>query len=858
MNLKTKKIVTKFLGYRGLGLIVIGLFLIGSYMSGPQRIEDSIFRVTSRLVASQDYSPKVVLLAIDEESLERVGPWPWPRDRIASALDRLRGLKVGTIGLVLPLHEPQTPPGLSEMSDNASSSSSKVRSALRRWARRLDTDRTLSRAIGKAGNVIILSVARPVFGGRLNPPWSEPDARLQGSISKLRHFLQSISFAPPLSGSFEFDQPLAQFEKAASAVGVLETSESAEAQTAIKLLIKTERELLPTFVALLTARSLGVSSKGIKVAPGEGIRVGRRLIRTAPDFSYYPPPLVSDKAQSRLHMHPLADFLDDHTKHKDLRGATVIIGPTAPGLLSKYGLMDRSRVAPATHVAHALSSLIEQTGFTRPTWFYAGQRGLIVALGLLLFIPVGFHGRRSLYLAGALAIIMLNGGLIALVTRQLWIPVALPSLCAACVLGVLSVRRALETTALGSGREISELRLRYATNLQSQDRLDEAFDEFRRCPRSPLLMQKIYQLGLDFERRRKLDRASAVYQLLLNHDANYQDVRVRLERLQKLAAGYPTLSPAGTSRDTILIGDSKLEKPMLGHYQLNRQIGQGAMARVYLATDSKLNRPVALKILSIRDDYHGGDLEAIEQRFRREAEAEARMSHPNIVTVYEAGKHGDLVYIAMDYVDGTTLEEFTDPDNLLPVGEVLGIGIQTAKALDYAHGKEIIHRDVKPSNILYVRDSLLVKVSDFGIARVSDGDQTRTGTILGTPSYMSPEQAVGSKIDGRSDLFSLGTTLYQLFSGTLPFTGDSVPTIMLQITRERHRSLSRVRPDLSKRLSRIIDTALEKDPDERFQSGAEMAEALEGCQEAEEKASAASRKSRRRSNRRSGSRSSAA
>ena len=282
------------------------------------------------------------------------------------------------------------------------------------------------------------------------------------------------------------------------------------------------------------------------------------------------------------------------------------------------------------------------------------------------------------------------------------------------------------------------------------------------------------------------------------------------------------------------------------------------MARVYLANDLKLNRLVALKVLTMREDYSGTDAVAIEQRFRREAEAEARMSHPNIVTVYEAGKQGDNVYIAMDYIEGTTLEEFTDPDNLLPVQEVVTIGIQTAKALDYAHGKEIIHRDVKPSNVLYTRESRLVKVSDFGIARISDGDQTRTGTILGTPSYMSPEQAVGGKIDGRSDLFSLGTTLYQLFSGTLPFTGDSVPAIMLQITKERHRSLTRVRPDLKKRLSRIIDTALKKDPDDRYQTGQKMAEALESCQEPEENSSASPGKSKRRSNGRSNSRSTAA
>ncbi len=858
MNVRRKEIVSRLLGYRGLGLIVIGLFLAGSYLQGPQKVEDATFRALSRLVASQDSSRKVALLAIDEESLERLGPWPWSRELLAGAVDRLRGLKVGTIGLMVPLNEPQTPPNLAQMSKSAGSTSSKVRSALRRWVRRLDTDRSLSRAMKKAGNVVLYSGARQVYQDGLASPWSGPDSPSEGSAAKLRHFLRSIVFSPPLTRSINLEPPLARFEKVAAAVGVLDTVEFTKGESAVKLIANTHERFHPTFVTQLLARSLDVSSDAIRALPGEGVRIGTTRINTAPDFSYYPPPLNEKNAKSGLHLHPLADLWQEDVKHKDLRGATVIVGPTAPGLMSLFGFADRGGVAPAVQVAHALSSLIEQTGFTRPAWFYAGQRGLIIALAVLVLIPAGFHGRRSLFLAGALALIIFNGGLVALVTRQMWVPVALPALCAACVLAVLSIRRTVEIGVLDVERAANEVRLKYAVTLHSQDKLDEAFDEYRRCPRGRVLMEKMYQLGLDFERRRKLDRASAVYEILLTHNAKYQDVRNRLERLNKLGGNYPGLSPVGSSRDTVLIADTNLEKPMLGQYQLERQIGQGAMARVYLANDLKLNRLVALKVLSMREDYSGTEAVAIEQRFRREAEAEARMSHPNIVTVYEAGKQGDNVYIAMDYIEGTTLEEFTDPDNLLPVQEVLTIGIQTANALDYAHGKEIIHRDVKPSNVLYTRESRLVKVSDFGIARISDGDQTRTGTILGTPSYMSPEQAVAGKIDGRSDLFSLGTTLYQLLSGSLPFIGDSVPAIMLQITREKHRSLTRVRPDLKRRLSKIIDTALEKDPDDRYQTGQEMADALETCQEPEENSPASSRKSKRRSRGRSNSRSSAA
>ena len=481
--------------------------------------------------------------------------------------------------------------------------------------------------------------------------------------------------------------------------------------------------------------------------------------------------------------------------------------------------------------AHAVASMLDETGYVRPTWFYGVQRALILSLVLMLLLPARFHGRRMLLAAGAAALLLLNGGLVALVTHEMSLPVALPAACFVCLAAALYARRLVDSAVTRAELEAGELRLRFAANLHTQDNLDDAFDEYRLCPPTKMLLDRLYQLGLDFERRRKLDRAVQVYDYLRRIDPKFRDVRHRQARLEKLATQYPGLAPTGAVKDTVLVTDSKIEKPTLAHYQLDRQVGRGAMARVYLATDQKLGRPVALKVLSIRDDYHGDDLEALEKRFRREAEAEAQMNHPNIVTVYETGKDRDLVYIAMDYVDGTTLEEYTDPDNLLPESEVVEIGIQTAQALDYAHHKGIIHRDVKPSNILYIRHSRFVKVSDFGIARINNQELTSTGSILGTPSYMSPEQATAQEIDGRSDLFSLGTTLYQLLAGKLPFTGDSVPNIMYQITREKHASLTTIRPDINPRLCRIIDKALQKDPAKRYQTGQTMANALEDCRE---------------------------
>ncbi|MDX1434936.1 MAG: serine/threonine-protein kinase, partial [Gammaproteobacteria bacterium] len=251
----------------------------------------------------------------------------------------------------------------------------------------------------------------------------------------------------------------------------------------------------------------------------------------------------------------------------------------------------------------------------------------------------------------------------------------------------------------------------------------------------------------------------------------------------------------------------------------------------YLATDEKLGRKVAVKALALTEEFEGEALEEAQARFRREAEAAARLNHPNIVTIYEAGEDHDLAYIAMDYVEGESLEDATDADDLLPVWDVLEIGIQVADALDYAHDKQVVHRDVKPSNIIYDTETGTVKVTDFGIACLTDSSRTRTGTVLGTPSYMSPEQAAGKKLDGRSDLFSLGVTLYQLLTGRLPFVGDSLANLIYRITTQKHPALKTIRPDLNASISRVMNKVLQKNPDDRYATGAELAEALTRCQE---------------------------
>jgi serine/threonine-protein kinase len=218
----------------------------------------------------------------------------------------------------------------------------------------------------------------------------------------------------------------------------------------------------------------------------------------------------------------------------------------------------------------------------------------------------------------------------------------------------------------------------------------------------------------------------------------------------------------------------------------------------------------------------------VRDRFFREAESTGRLSHPNIVTIYDAGEEHELGYIAMEVLEGTTLKEWSRKPNLLPLEQLLPVIATVADALDYAHQQGVVHRDIKPANIMLTKERL-VKVMDFGIAKMASSSKTQTDIVLGTPSYMSPEQLAGKKVDGRSDIFSLGVVLFELLAGRPAFTADNVPALLFAIAHHPHPALSTLRPDVPASVQEAIDRALQKDPVLRHRRAGEFAQELRAC-----------------------------
>jgi len=280
---------------------------------------------------------------------------------------------------------------------------------------------------------------------------------------------------------------------------------------------------------------------------------------------------------------------------------------------------------------------------------------------------------------------------------------------------------------------------------------------------------------------------------------------------------------------TLILAGGGVEKPMLGRYQVEKELGKGAMGVVYQGKDPKIGRVVAIKTLALSQEFEASELKDVKERFFREAETAGRLTHPNIVTIYDAGDEHDLAYIAMEFLKGKDLTPYNKPGNLLPLEKAMSIAARVAEALAYAHKNNVVHRDIKPANIMYEPNTDSVKVTDFGIARITDSSRTKTGMVLGTPSYMSPEQLAGRKIEGRSDLFSLGVTFYQLACGRLPFEGESMAQLMFKIANEAHVDIRTHNPQLPACVAAIVNKSLAKDPNQRYQDGEQMAKALQLC-----------------------------
>ena len=495
---------------------------------------------------------------------------------------------------------------------------------------------------------------------------------------------------------------------------------------------------------------------------------------------------------------PVDEILFGDFASTQLNDATIFVDHE-PALVGASAVLPSGQFVTRSELVAALIADIEaDRSIVVPAWVNALQWLVPALLAILAVLYLPERDRRNIAVISiaAVALLLLIEMLLLYVLR-----VHLDLGRAALIFVGVAL---LSLWLVGNPKKVTKDAFKRGSDFLSAGRLEPAFAEFRRCRPSDTLATVMYKLSIAFEEQAKPERAEAVLEWM----KRTQGTREMKKKKSSGVAGVPK---------------------RLGRYVIERRIGRGAMGAVYLAKDPRINRAVAVKAIPIEKEFEDEELKEARVRFFREAESAGRLTHPNIITVFDAGEDKGLAYIAMEYVPGIPLKDFTDSKRLLAPKRSLELAASTAEALDYAHNQGVIHRDIKPANLLYNPKEGSLKISDFGVARMTDNNRTKTGIVLGTPMYMSPEQLGAEKLTGHSDLFSLGVTLYELLIGEVPFKASNIAALMAKITTEDPDPIAGKRAGLAPSIDAVLAKSLAKRPEDRFSCGAEMAIALRNC-----------------------------
>jgi len=808
----------------------------------------------------------IAVIAIDESSINTLGRWPWPRDYHAALIDKLSKAGANVVGFDILLSEAQVDQGsvyIRDMADFYDKSSlqaaapftavppgstapvpaarptvnvpvqvrgdlTELRRRIQKASETLNSDVKLAASMKAAGNVVIpmlFTLGEPL--GRQNGETADYLlANALGPEANVADDLQPI-FAKDLSA------PLAQYGQSASIGFLNDVPDHDGTLRSEALVVDYYKIYYPSMALVIAMKHLNLKPEDVQVQPGNGVKVGKLFIGTSPDILmrnfYYS---GSNGSDSPFPVYSYADVYLGKVPMDSFKNKIVIIGPTAAGLASFFPTPTSPYMAPATVEANVVSSILQQNFFTAPGWtdWITRLVVLLVAAYLALALPRLKPSLAALVSAGAVvALLIVEFGVMK--SRFLWIPLIVPVLLLVTGHLVVTIMKSgmLNRMLVRSEADSAESNKMLGLAFQGQGQLDMAFEKFRKCPMDDSIADLLYNLALDYERKRQFNKAGSVYSYISDFNAKFRDVAERLNRSKQMEGTVILGGGTASASGTMILGDGTVQKPMLGRYQVEKELGKGAMGVVYLGRDPKINRVVAIKTMALSQEFDADELGEVKARFFREAETAGRLNHPNIVIIYDAGEEHDLAYIAMEFLKGKDLVPQTKSNALLTPKTVLDIIAKAADALDYAHSQNVVHRDIKPANIMYDPEKNEIKVTDFGIARITDSSKTKTGMVLGTPSYMSPEQLSGAKVDGRSDLFSLGVTMYQLLAGQLPFQADSMATLMFKIANEPHAPVTAIRAELPDAVNAVLDKALQKDPAKRYQRGSEFAKDVRAC-----------------------------
>ncbi len=825
--MKKKNNYSYLWGHRALVLILGMMALWLSYLPQTQQLDDWLFELYTQVLPEENLPSQTVLVTIDDLLSPSSGTLS--HSRLAALIDSLDAARVAAIGLLQPLIPQQDEEELKQLAGLIATTSTRDRAGLQQQLIKLQGDQQLVRALEKSSRVVLVAGTSAVNENQCWLP--ESQAALTVTPSK-QHYPAGIIQSPekPVGIHYFADTT---FTRAAAASGSFcQPSDKGP----VPLVLNSDQGYIPGFILQLQILKVH-AQQTTYLLDNQAVVTGDAVYNTGPGYRLYMHPDVN--TTDTIRNFTATELIGADNNINFLVDKVVFIGLAGDGLNDdSYPLISGLPPQPVNEVylrmSHAIDSLSAQRYYSSPEWLYAAQRaGIIAVLLYLLVLPQRFHGLFGVVINFIIVIVLANMTLMFMLSKNSWVPLSTIILLLMVASFILLLRHRITSLLVLLRHETAVAYRELAHNYQTQGQLDTAYEYLSRCPVDKTIAEPLYHLGMDYERRRQFSKAMSVYSLLAQFLPGYRDIDARTEKLSAMPTYFPQSETAAgnAAMATMIMDDVMIARPVIGRYEIERELGRGAMGMVYVGKDPKIGRVVAIKTLALADEFEQSHLDEVKRRFYQEAETAGQLNHPAIVTIYDVGEEHDLAYIAMDFIKGKSLDYYTRADSLLPIAEVFDIGIVIAEALDYAHNRKVVHRDVKPANMMYDRDNRLLKVTDFGIACLTDHSKTRTGTVLGSPFYMSPEQIAGHRVDGRSDLFSLAVTLYQLLTGHLPFSADSLATLMYRISNDRPASIRSLRKDLPSCLTHFMNRALEKNVVDRFQTGTAFADALYNCAE---------------------------
>ena len=835
-------------------------------------------------VRSRDRTPsdRVAVIAIDDQSIQNLGRWPWPRSLHAALIDKLRAGGAKVIASTVFYSESQQDPGQAALDDLAktlqdSPLAQQIPAEIETFGvmiddnarrnhglagldkswhesalatdyakdlgalsakiddarKRLGADTTLAASLSAAGDVV-LPMAFELGPEQGRPDHPLPDYLRRFALTRVVDRVDAKSRGALPFPTVSAQVPVPELGAPAAAIGFLNSTLDVDGAVRQEpLALDWYGDYYPSTSLMIVAQALNLKPADIELRLGEGVALGGLSIATDPRLRMYTHFYGGKDGQPPFPVDSYYDVYAGKIPPEKYKDKIVLIGATARGVGTSVPTPVSAAMAPVLILAHTVSSLLQQDFYLHPSWaLWVQLLAFLAFAGYLAFAMPVLPAATSALATAGIAMLLLAVQIYLLAGQALWLQLVTPLLLLVSGHLVMTVKkfRFTEKAKQSSDLEGAESNKMLGLAFQGQGQLDMAFEKFKRVePVDDRLLDLMYNLALDFERKRQFNKSGAVYEFIAGRNAKFKDVQDKLARARRMESTIILgggRAGATTAGGTLIMNDATVEKPMLGRYQVERELGKGAMGVVYLGKDPKIGRMVAIKTMALSQEFEAEELAEVKARFFREAETAGRLSHPNIVSIFDAGEEQDLAFIAMEFIKGYDLVRHTKPNALLEVSEVIKIVADAADALDYAHSNGVVHRDIKPANMMWLPDAHIIKLTDFGIARITDSSKTKTGMVLGTPSYMSPEQLSGKKVDGRSVLFSLGVTLYQLLTGSLPFQADSMATLMYKIANEPAAPASVLRPDLPAGIDAVIEHALQKTLDARYAAGRELARAL--------------------------------